>query len=185
MLYKRENVVLQKLFIWVYILSCPSNQQPRFLTLLVGAMLLSPTCMESMLTLASCCLIPMILNSVLSSFSLIQAGEQFSMEWQKSWLISIPLLSLVYDRESQYYLRMSIVKTLHINSELVITAFKANWSVFRRLKVTAPGLVYASAGIFFIIVFPQSDFWYITYIAFHPMLTLRHSVEIAPGKINI
>ena len=145
MLYKWKNVVLQKLFIWVSILSCPSNQ-PRFLTLLVGAMLLSPTCMESMLTLASY-LVPMILNSVLSWFSLIQAGEQFSIEWQKSWLISIPLLSLVYDRESQYYLRMSIVKTLHINSELVIKAFIANWSVFRRLKVTAPGLVYESAGI--------------------------------------
>ena len=146
MLYKWKNVVLQKLLIWVSILSCPSNQQPRFLTLLFGAMLLSPTCMESMLTLASC-LVPMILNSVLSWFSLIQAGEQFSIEWQKSWLISIPLLSLVYDRESQYYLRMSIVKTLHINSELVIKAFIANWSVFRRLKVTAPGLVYESAGI--------------------------------------
>ena len=142
MLYKWKNVVLQKLYIWVSILSCPSNQQPR-----LGRCLLSPTCMECMLTLASCCLVPMILNSVLSSFSLIQAGEQFSIEWQKSWSISIPLLSLVYDRESQYYLRMSIVKTLDINSELVIKAFKANWSVFRRLKVTAPGLVYASAGI--------------------------------------
>ena len=147
MLYKWKNVVLQKLFIWVSTLSCPSNQQPRFLTLLVGAMLLSPTCMESMLTLVICCLVPMILNSVLSSFSLIQAGEQFSIEWQKSLLISIPLLSLVNDHESQYYWRMSIVKTLHINSELVIKAFIANWSVFRRLKVTAPGLVYASAGI--------------------------------------
>ena len=70
--------------------------------------------MESMLTLASCCLVPMILNSVLSSFSLIQAGEQFSIEWQK------------YDRESQYYFRMPIVKTLHINNELVIKAFIAN-----------------------------------------------------------
>ena len=147
MLYKWKNLVLQKLFIWVSILSCPSSQQPRFLTPLVGAMLLSPTCMESMLTLVICCLVPMILNSVLSSFSLIQAGEQFSIEWQKSWLISIPLLSLVNDHESQYYWRMSIVKTLHIDSELVIKAFIANWSVFRRLKVTAPGLVYASAGI--------------------------------------
>ena len=174
MLYKWKNVVLQKLFIWVSILSCPSNQQPRFLTLLVGAMLLSPTCMESMLTLASCCLVPMILNSVLSWFSLIQAGEQFSIEWQKSWLISIPLISLVYDHESQYYLRMSIVKTLHINSELVIKAFIANWS---RL-----GLCICWN---FIIVFPQSDLWYITYTVFHPMLILRHSVEIAPGKINI
>ena len=145
MLYKWKNAVLRMLFIWVSILSCPSNQQPRFLTLLVGAMLLSPTCMESMLTLAIC-LVPMILNPVLSSLSLIQAGEQFSIEWQKSWLISIPLLSLVYDHESQYYLRMSIV-TLHINSELVIKAFIANWSVFRRLKVTAPGLVYESDGI--------------------------------------
>ena len=175
MLYKWKNVVLQKLFIWVSILSCPSNQQPRFLTLLVGAMLLSPTCMESMLTLAICCLVPMILNSVLSSFSLIQAGEQFSIEWQKSWLTSIPLLSLVYDHESQYYLRMSIVKTLHINSELI--CFQAFESHCTRL------------GLWicwnFIIVFPQSDLWYITYTAFHPMLTLRHSVEIAPGKINI
>ena len=174
MLYKWKNVVLQKLFIWVSILSCPSNQQPRFLTLLVGAMLLSPTCMESMLTLVICCLVPMILNSVLSSFSLIQAGEQFSIEWQKSWLISIPLLSLVNDHESQYYWRMSIVKTLHINSELVIKAFIANWS---RL-----GLCICWN---FIIVFPQSDPWYITYTAFHSMLILRHSVEIAPGKINI
>ena len=82
--------------------------------------------MESMLTLVICCLVPMILNSVLSSFSLIQAGEQFSIEWQKSLLISIPLLSLVNDHESQYYWRMSIVKTLHINSELVIKAFIAN-----------------------------------------------------------
>ena len=183
MLYKWKNVVLQKLYIWVSILSCPSNQRPRFLTLLVGAMLLSPTCMEYMLTLASCCLVPMILNSVLSSFSLIQAGEEFSIEWQKSWLISIRLLSLVYDRESQYYLRMSIVKTLDINSELVIKAFKANWSVFRRLKVTAPGLVLCICWNF-IIVFPQSDLWYIKYTAFHPMLTIWHSVEIAPGKIN-
>ena len=164
------------LFIWVSILSCPSNQQPRFLTLLVGAMLLSPTCMESMLTLASCCLVPMILNSVLSSFSLIQAGEQFSIEWQKSWLISIPLLSLVYDRESQYYFRMPIVKTLHIKlSELI--RFQAFESHCTRL------------GLWicwnFRIVFPQSDLWYIKYTAFHPMLTLWHSVEIAPGKISI
>ena len=31
------------LLIWVSILSCPSNQQPRFFTLLDGAVLLSPT----------------------------------------------------------------------------------------------------------------------------------------------
>ena len=129
-----EKCGLQKLFIWVSILSCPSNQQLRFLTLLVGAMLLSPTCMESMLTLGNCCLVPMILNSVLSSFSLIQAGEQFSIEWQKSWLISIPLLSLVYDRESQYYLRMSIVKSLHINSELFIKAFIAKLIRFQAFE---------------------------------------------------
>ena len=81
MLYKWKNVVLQKLFIWVSILSCPSNQQPRFLTLLAGVMLLSPTCMESMLTLASCCLFPMIMNSVLSSFSL-------SLSWSIHFLMS-------------------------------------------------------------------------------------------------
>ena len=81
MLYKWKSAVLRMLFIWVSILSCPSNQQPRFLTLLAGVMLLSPTCMESMLTLASCCLFPMIMNSVLSSFSL-------SLSWSIHFLMS-------------------------------------------------------------------------------------------------
>ena len=81
MLYKWKSAVLQMLFIWVSILSCPSNQQPGFLTLLVGVMLLSLTCMESMLTLASCCLVPMIMNSVLSSFSL-------SLSWRIRFLMS-------------------------------------------------------------------------------------------------
>ena len=81
MLYKWKSAVLRMLFIWVSILSCPSNQQPRFLTLLAGVMLLSPTCMESMLTLASCCLFPMIMNSVLSSFSL-------SLSWSIQFLMS-------------------------------------------------------------------------------------------------
>ena len=81
MLYKGKNAVLPMLFIWVSNLSCPSNQQPRFLTLLVGAMLLSPTCMESMLTLASCCLVPMIMNSVImNSFNDNEFSSRIGIE---------------------------------------------------------------------------------------------------------
>ena len=47
---------------------------------------------------------------------IIQAGEQFPVECQKSRLIPIPLLSLVYDHNSQCYFRLSTVKniTLHL-----------------------------------------------------------------------
>ena len=76
------------------------------------------------------------------------------------------------------------VSTLRISSELVIKAFTANWSVSRLSKVTAPGLVHSSAENF-IMAFPLSDLCYITYTAFHLMFTLRHSVEINPGKINV
>ena len=57
------------------------EKQPRVLTLVVWAMLLSPTCMGYMLTLASLCLVPMIMNSVLSSFSL-------SLSWSIHFLMS-------------------------------------------------------------------------------------------------
>lgn len=53
------------------------------------------------------------------------------------------------------------------------------------MKITAPGLVHAPAGIFFMVFFLLSDLCYITYTAFHLMFTLRHSVEIAPDKINV
>ena len=44
-----------------------SNHDPRFLTDVTGTILLSPTHNWSMFTLANCCLVPTIINSVLLS----------------------------------------------------------------------------------------------------------------------
>ena len=71
----------------------------------------------------------------------IQAGEQLSVECQKSCLIPIPLLSLVYDHDSQYYSPMSIVKNIDLAYQYW-TSYKSIHSElirFQAFQVTAPG----------------------------------------------
>ena len=48
-------------------MSCSSNQEPRFLATVTGQTSVDSTLMQLMLTFASCCLVPTIKNSVLSS----------------------------------------------------------------------------------------------------------------------
>ena len=49
---------------------CSSNHEPRFLATVTGQISVDPTLMQLMLTLASYCLVPIIKNSVLSSFNI-------------------------------------------------------------------------------------------------------------------
>ena len=70
MLYKWEKSGFTTVINVCVHLNCRSNQVPRFFTSLAGVVVLSPTRIDSILTFASCCLVPMMMNSVLSSFSL-------------------------------------------------------------------------------------------------------------------
>ena len=78
----------------------------------------------------------------------IQAGEQFSDECQKSWIIPIPVLSLLYDHNSQCYSCMSIVKNIDLIYQQWIRLkhsqrtdpFSSFW------KSLHPALVHSSAG---------------------------------------
>ena len=70
MLNKWKNAALHMLIVWVSIFKCLLNQHPRSLTSLAGVVTLLPTYRVSVVTLASCCRPPMMMNSVLPSFNL-------------------------------------------------------------------------------------------------------------------
>ena len=68
MLYKWKKADLHRRLMWLFSLSWLSSQHPRFLTSEDEETSTVPTLIESMLTFASCCLVPITKNSVLSSF---------------------------------------------------------------------------------------------------------------------
>ena len=55
--------------LWVAIVSLESNHEPKFLADDTGVIVAVPTRRLLIHTLASCCDVPLIMNSVLSSFS--------------------------------------------------------------------------------------------------------------------
>ena len=122
------------------------------------------------------------------ALNVISVGGSFhSVEWQKSWLITIPLLSLVYDHDSQYYSRMSIVKNIDLAYQYW-TSYKSIHSElirFQAFENHCTRLGSCTYWKFYHGFFLLSDLRYITYTAFHLMFTLWHSVEIAPDKINV
>lgn len=85
MLYRLKEAALHSLFIWVTMVMFSSNQDPRFF---IRAILASPRQRLAIFTFIICCLVPIMMNSVLSSFKqsfslIIQhpiASKQCSME---------------------------------------------------------------------------------------------------------
>ena len=88
MLYRWKEAVLHSLFIWVTLVMFSSNQDPIFFINVTMAILASPRQRLAMFTFVSCCLVPIMMNSVLlslkQSFCLIIqhpiASTQCSME---------------------------------------------------------------------------------------------------------
>ena len=88
MLYRRKETALHSLFIWVTMVMFSSNQDPRFFINVTRAILASPRQRLAMFTFVICCLVPIMMNFVLSSFKqsfslIIQhpiASTQCSME---------------------------------------------------------------------------------------------------------
>ena len=70
-----EECDLHMLFTWVSIFRYLSNQHPRSLTSLADVVAVSPTCRVSMVTLESCCRVPMIINSVMRNVMRVYAAE--------------------------------------------------------------------------------------------------------------
>ena len=109
MLNRWKNAALQHLLMCISILNCVSNQEPRFFTTLDGLMISSPMHNESTLTFASCCLIPIMINSVLLSFSFnLSASIHFLMSVMQSCIalmtadcsITVAGLNEIYNCES-------------------------------------------------------------------------------------
>ena len=66
--------------------TCSLNQNPRFFTDVTGTILVSPTQRLSMFTFANCCLVPVMMNSVLLSFKV--AEHSFLVPTNYSSLLS-------------------------------------------------------------------------------------------------
>ena len=66
MVCKWKKATPHNLLIWVDIVSCSSNHEPRFLAIVTGQTSVDRTLLQfwMMITFASCCLVPIIKNSV-------------------------------------------------------------------------------------------------------------------------
>ena len=101
-LWRWKKDMEQALVIWVFVHRSESNQAPRFLTEVLGTMVVLPILRLSPESLASCCLVPIMRNSV---FSLICHEASMLM---KSQAQSAPLresndgILLVQWREHSY-----------------------------------------------------------------------------------
>ncbi len=89
-LNKWKYAALQHLLMCKSIFNCVSNQDPKFFTPLDGAIISSLMSSESMFTLANCCLVPIIISSVLSSFSFnLSASIHFLISVMQSYVALI------------------------------------------------------------------------------------------------